>query len=564
MRWFVVVIAVLLVALSLASSKLAADGTGSVSEKPLHEQVLDALRLQKSAVSRVLPQLHPTQPTFNHEAVIPPQCYTRTEGKFNPCYVCHQDPIQGRENTMNDGELQLEYSFSDVGMTNHWANLFEDRTERVAAISDAEIDAWVAQDNYSALPAQLRQGGFKGWIPDLENLQLGASAFDKHGMALDGSHWVAFNYKPLPSTFWPTNGATDDVMLRLPKSFRTTPEGEYSLDVYRANLAILEAMIKGLTEVSTLPVDEQVVGVDLDLDGQLGIARMVKRLDTYVGAAKNAFIDDYVYPKGTEFLHTVRYLAVGPQGEISVSTRMKEVRYMKKWQDRRKMAYRQGYEEEAFAKEEGRLPFYPLVGDWGLDNEFAWSVSGFIEGVDGQLRTATYEENLFCMGCHASIGSTIDKTFSFARKVDGAAGWQYINLKGMPDAPNMGETDGEILTYLQRVGGGGEFRSNEEMQKRWFKADGSVDVAAVRQAEDVYELIAPSPERARALNKAYRTIVADQDYIYGRDAAVTAPLNVYEYIENESAPTLDDDKFVNWDIRLKWGSLNAPEVAAGQ
>ena len=53
-----------------------------------------------------------------------------------------------------------------------------------------------------------------------------------------------------------------------------------------------------------------------------------------------------------------------------------------------------------FAKEAGRLPQYALVGDWGLDNGFGWSVQGFIEGVSGELRTLTYEENLFCMGCH--------------------------------------------------------------------------------------------------------------------------------------------------------------------
>ena len=27
---------------------------------------------------------------YNQEAPIPPQCYTRTEGDFNPCYTCHQ------------------------------------------------------------------------------------------------------------------------------------------------------------------------------------------------------------------------------------------------------------------------------------------------------------------------------------------------------------------------------------------------------------------------------------------------------------------------------------------
>ena len=158
-----------------------------------------------------------------------------------------------------------------------------------------------------------------------------------------------------------------------------------------------------------------------------------------------------------------------------------------------------------------------------MDNEFTWSVQGFIESKTGDLRTLTYEENLFCMGCHSSIGSTIDKTFSFPRKVDGEKGWGYINLKGMADVPNMGESKGEIATYFERVGGGGEFRSNPEMFDKWFNKDGTVNHTAVNSASDVYELIVPTIERARELNKAYKVIVEEQDYIYGRDATVFPP-----------------------------------------
>ena len=97
------------------------------------------------------------------------------------------------------------------------------------------------------------------------------------------------------------------------------------------------------------------------------------------------------------------------------------------------------------------------------------------EDRSGSLRTATFEEKMFCMSCHNSIGSTIDKTFSFARKLDGPRGWKYIDLRDMPDAPNGNETQGEILTYLERGGGGGKFRNDPEMAELWFKADNSVD-----------------------------------------------------------------------------------------
>jgi len=521
-------------------------------EVPLHEQMLALLREHRDPVTRLLPEVNPRQTAFNHEAPIPPQCYTKTDGRFNPCYVCHQNQKPGRENAMNDGELQVEYAFSDVGMTNHWKNLFEDRSAAVAAISDDDILDWIDDDNYSALAARLRAAGFEGWIPDLEGLEQAAGAFDEHGFAKDGSHWVAFNYKPFPSTFWPTNGSTDDVMIRLAEAFRTDASGNYSPDVYRANLAIVEGQIKGLDEISCLPVDERELGVDLDRDGSLGTAAVVRKLDGYVGAASEIYLDRGLYPEGTEFLHTVRYVGFDDAGRITLSRRMKEVRYLRKWRRFPKEVYAREYQLEGFAKEAGRLPKYLLIGDKGLDNGFGWSVQSFLEGVDGELRQATYEENLFCMGCHTSIGATIDKTFSFPRKVDGAAGWGYIDLVGMPDAPSMGEEQGEIATYLERVGGGGEFRSNPEMQARWFKADGSVNSAAVAAASDVYTLITPSRERALMLNKAYRAIVAEQDYLYGRDAFVTPPANVYEYIDNETAPTLPLEHFHTWDIRLDW------------
>lgn len=521
------------------------------SAESFAEQIIESLKTDTGVIP-AMPDVHPAVTVQNEEAIIPPQCYTKTEGRYNPCYVCHQDPVDGRENTMADGALQIAYSFSDVGMTNHWENLFEDRRAAVEDISDREIREWIDQDNFSALPGRLEAAGFQGWIPDLENLQLGAGAFDELGFAKDDSYWVAFNYKPMPSTFWPTNGATDDVMIRLPAAFRTNEQGRYSRDIYMANLAIVEARIKDLPSISLPPVDETEIGEDLNGDGELTSITQISRIDRFVGAAQSLFNDNYLYPQGTEFLHTVRYVDVDEDGEIGVSTRMKEVRYMKKTVAYRKAVYARGYQEEGFAKELGQLPQYQYLGDKGLDNGFGWAIQGFIENTDGELRTLTYEENLFCMGCHTSIGSTIDKTFSFPRKVDGAAGWGYINLRGMPDAPNLGEQRGEIATYLQRVGGGGEFRSNPEMQARWFDENGELDPEKIARAKDVYDLITPSPERAMALNKAYRVIVAEQDYIHGRDATAAPPGNVYQQIDNETAPTLPEELFIPWDIRLNW------------
>ncbi len=541
----------LLVLLGIAIAfNLNFNSVGEAENLPIFERQIQALQESTEVVPPVL-SVHTVASMYNREGVIPPQCYTKTEGKHNPCYVCHQDPIEGRENVMSDGPLQVEYSFSDEGMTNHWLNLFEDRSEAVANISDEEIMEWVNQDNYSQLAIRLEKANYTGWKPDLANLHLGKQAFDDEGFAKDGSHWVSFNYKPLPSTFWPTNGSTDDVMIRLPEIYRTNESGEYKKDIYAANLAILEANIKGYKAISSLEIDEKIVGVDLNQDGQLGLINEVRKLDSYVGAAHEYFIDTHLYPEGTEFLHSVRYLGI-EGNDIGISTRMKELRYMKKWQAYPKGFYARRYELEAFEKEVGNLPGYTSAGDYGLDNGCGWSLIGFIEDANGHLRKNTHEENFFCMGCHNSVGSTIDKTFSFARKVDGAEGWRYIDLKGMPDAPNVGEEKGEIHTYFERVGGGDEFRSNTEMMARWFKAPGVVDDEKVLAAKDVYTLITPSRERALQLNKAYKTIVHQQDFVYGRDATVTAPINVYSELDNLTAPTLPVENTFKWDIRLDW------------
>jgi hypothetical protein len=525
--------------------------TASAAETPLYRQILDSLKTGDS----VLPQLPPAAPVhtlYNAEGVVPPMCYTRTEVKNNPCYVCHQDGIEGRENVMNDADLQEAYSFSDVGMTNQWKNLFEDRRERVKAISDEEILAYIAGDNYSELPSRLREAGFKGWIPDLKNLHLGKDAFDRNGFAKDGSHWVAFNYKPFPSTFWPTNGSTDDVMIRLPEAFRTGKDGRHSADIYKANLAILEAAIKGVTSIGSLPLDEGKIGADLDGDGTLGTATRIAKADAWVGAAQGIHLEAHLYPEGTEFLHTVRYVGIGKDGTIGPSARMKEVRYSKKAKAYSKPMYARKYELEAMEKERGNLPAYYDLGHHGLDNGNGWALHGFIEDRKGRLRAMTYEENFSCMGCHNSVGSTIDKTFSFPRKIDGSKGWGYLDLKGMPDAPNQGESVGEIATYLARAGGGSEFRNNDEMTARWFRPDGSVDHDKLKSARDVYDLITPSKERALALNKAYRTIVEDQDYIFGKDPVLAPPVNVYEKIDNGNTPTLPPERIFKWNIVLDW------------
>ena len=542
----------------LVSLTLAACGGGSGNNGGASSANLSNLNFPTTLSTSSAGSLRPVESglTYNKEAVVPPQCYTKHEASFNPCMTCHQTyPFGSRPNSMNDGGLQFEYAFSDLGVSNHWLNLFEDRSDAVAAISDQAVIDYIYTDNYSTLIDQLESTpDWTGPIPAIEDLELGAAAFDDQGFALDGSHWVAFNYKPLPSTFWPTNGSTDDVMLRLPEAFREQScggSGGYSRDTYLANLAILEAAIKDLSSISVPPIDENAFCRDLNGDSVLGVIETIQRPSHYVGNAAGTEVVPMLYPLDTEFLHTVRYVGLNATGEITVPPRMKEVRYMRKYQFFSEPQLISKYGNENQEKIDGLLPKYVSRGDEGMDNSFGWMVLGFIEAAEGHLRKQSEEETLFCMGCHTTIGTTIDQTFAFPRKVTGAAGWGYIDLKAMSDAPSVGGSEEEILNYLKVVGGGNEFRENDEIIEKWFDGNGNVDEAKVLAA-DVYELITPSPERALILNKAYMTIVQDQDFIYGRDASVTPAVNVYDSIDPDSAPVLPEAHRHTWDIRLDW------------
>jgi hypothetical protein len=96
--------------------------------------------------------VHANEELYNAEAVVPPQCYTKHEGRFNPCYVCHQDHGGSeRLNAMNDQRLQLEYDFVEVALKNHWTNLFVDRRPLIAQIADKQILDYISRDNYSPL-----------------------------------------------------------------------------------------------------------------------------------------------------------------------------------------------------------------------------------------------------------------------------------------------------------------------------------------------------------------------------------------------------------------------------
>ncbi len=495
---------------------------------------------------------------YNPESVIPPQCYTKTDGVNNPCYACHQsyDGIEKRPNQMGDGTLQGNYEFSDVGLTNSWKNLFIDRTSLIAGIDDATIRKYVAQDNYTA---SLENNAMPEYMR-IENLAAADKAFDSKGFAHDGSGWVSYNYKPFPSTFWPTNGSTGDAMIRLPEDFQTL-NGEYNKAIYTLNLSLVEMALKALETLTIAPVDEVALKLDVNQDGKLSNSvTEIARSSHYVGDARAVPLAHMLYPEGTEFLHTVRYIGVDDKGNIYNAPRMKEVRYMKKHMFRSRESLASAYYAEAKDKHFEKLPQTRYLGEKGIDNGFGWTINGFIENEKGELRAQHDQELAFCNGCHKTVGSTFDQTFSFARKVPGEAGWGYINLREIEDVPNINEEKGEFLTYMKRVGGGDEFRQNGEMLAKWFDEKGMVKAENVQRAKSVYEIITPSPERANALNKAYLTIVKEQSYLFGRDATLTEATNVLSTIDAEQPPLKPEHRF-KWDMRLDWQKDKSSAIA---
>lgn len=70
----------------------------------------------------------------------------------------------------------------------------------------------------------------------------------------------------------------------------------------------------------------------------------------------------------------------------------------------------------------------------------------------------------------------------------------------------------------------------------YFDANGTLKTAEVEALHgDISELIIPSVSRALMLDKAYRVIVEDQSYVYGRDAHVAPADNVHQSVDIDLA-----------------------------
>lgn len=490
-------------------------------------------------------------------------CYTKTKDDTtntvsNPCYSCH---TKGNiPNYYNDTNLQLDYNFPAEVMKNPFTNLFKERSVQVVSMTDSATLQYVRESNYlnhegDILPALDLPAEWKGYRPDCY------FDFDDNGFDQDpkGKYtgWRAFRYYPFLGTFWPTNGSTDDVLIRLDPIFTQDENTTFTKEIYVLNLSIVESLIKQKEIVLPSGIDEKVYGVDLNsngiLDTALSISPMVK---SYVGLAKLYLREEKVhlarglFPENTEFLHSVRYIDWDDEKEqIGMSARMKELRYAKKYTWKRygeiqRAAESELWESLALDSTEAQIALFKGNYEEGLRNEIGWVYQGFIENKEGKLRPQTHEETIGCMGCHSHLGATTDSTFAYARKFEGVNkdqndyGWNHWSQKGLNEISepiveykNYGQQY-EYSFYLQNNHSANEFRDNDEVQTRFFDDNGSIKQEMINALhEDITVLLFPSKERALALNKGYKAIVEEQSYIYGRDTHIKPMENVYKVIK---------------------------------
>ncbi len=432
----------------------------------------------------------------NPYAHVPAQCYIETSaGSQNACQYCHNNGLflAGMANNPqaglahNIGNLQTDYSFAPLDTTaplatvNRWENtLYPERLRaRLTALGqDAaawDMQAWIREDNWTA--ARARRGGDpRNWdagagdwrlFPALDpaDLPAGADGFvrsarETGGLFKDGSQWItgwrSINFMPY-GIFTPMTGSVSGIYIRLPAPFMQKDDGSFDLATYAANLDLVEKAIQD----RLTPAD--------------GTA--------YRGMARTVPLEKGVYPLGTEYAHPLHYVDVAADGTDATygpfpgtrARRVKEVRYMIKWQDFKHYHFRPG------DKEEGKSIYGNDAQGW-IDNGAGWYLAGWIEDAGGTLRPQTREEMMQCLGCHSAVrksefpsftsgtGNTVDSTWALPRKFAGAIGWREMDYLGyradrsasaqttpgratQGDPINRGMNKGEFRHFLETVVG---------------------------------------------------------------------------------------------------------------
>lgn len=471
-KWQIVVI---MLCFFLCASRVAAQPTATTGTALVHALVGD----MRSPL------------TFrNPYAQIPAQCYIETaSGTQNACLFCHTNGVwaQGMGNNRPQagafadvGNLQREYSFmpydtkAPLASINRWENtLFPEKLAAYVASLGIDTNTWdmqryIRQDNWALAYAKRPKhdtnwdaGGTSPFrlLPALDPNDLPAQADGfvrsqraESGFFDDGkgyvTGWRAINFMPY-GIFTPLSGSTSGIYIRLPEQFMQNEQGDFDITLYAANLDLLAKAIQ-----DRLTNDDA---------------------KHYLGKAASIAVEKGVYPVGTEFAHPLHYVDVNADGsnpEISRfggmrSQRVKEVRYMVKWDDYHPMAHR------PTANGEGGAIYGSDRQGW-VDNGVGWYLVGFIEDAQGNLRPQSREELTQCIGCHSGVretefpaftsgtGNTVDSTWSLPRQLPDGQGWQEMNYlgyalgnatTGIAEPRNRDKGIGEYRLFLEHVVG---------------------------------------------------------------------------------------------------------------
>ena len=428
----------------------------------------------------------PYRPSSNPDPAIPPQCWVETGyGTQNACLYCHTDYLAsiGHGNALRLAEDQVLYSFAGPEL-NHilWRNVIapEEVDARLAAEGVALPDIgdvdYVRRDNWSPAYARARPEGNAGWMntdrpddelalfPALDPNHLfpydpadptsgGAHGYvDPEGFVRDSggrpTGWRSVNFLPY-GIFTPLTGSVSGIYVRLPRPFMTSG-GEISLEAYKANLELLERNVKN---------------------------RLLEGESHYLGDASSVRVRRGFFPVGAELAHPLHYVDLRADGEAGPSVdgvvgnhaptyefpgtrskRLKEMRFMYKWQD-------VALEDLAGAgdEEDGEETIVGREGQGWIDNAAGWILAAFIEDRQGNLRTQTTEELVQCLGCHGNVGNTVDSVWSLQRKLPGELGWREMDYGGydsrrphetrLEDYRREGEARGELELFYHTVVG---------------------------------------------------------------------------------------------------------------
>jgi len=449
------------------------------------EKASQSTSVVKPLVGDMTPPMHFSNPY----AQVPAQCYIETaSGTQNACLFCHTNGVwktgMGNNNPQagafaDIGNFQLEYSFAPYNNTtplatiNRWENTLypEKLAAHVASLGiDAntwDMQSYLRQDNWSKAYAQRPKqdaywdaGGESPFrlLPALNPADLPANADgfvrsqrkeagfykDQEGVM---TGWRAVNFMPY-GIFSPQTGSVSGIYIRLPVAFMQNEQGKFDTALYAQNLDLLAKAVQDrLTESDA---------------------------KSYLGKANSIAVQKGVYPVGTEFAHPLHYVDMDADGsDASVSRfpgtrsqRVKEVRYMIKWED---------YNPNGQRPTAGAEPTAIMGSDaqgW-VDNGAGWYLVGFIEDAKGDLRPQHKEEMMQCIGCHSGVretemptftsgvGNTVDSTWSFPRQLPKGMGWQEMNYLGynktngstLAEPKNRDKGVGEYRLFLEHVVG---------------------------------------------------------------------------------------------------------------